>query len=76
VVKGRTSRVVSIRMQDDLYDQMRKVVERQKDTNVNELINQLITSYVNAAQNDDPKPNDKCPCGSGKKYRKCCGNKK
>jgi len=19
------------------------------------------------------KPNDKCPCGSGKKYKKCCG---
>ncbi len=20
-----------------------------------------------------PKPNDKCPCGSGKKYKQCCG---
>lgn len=20
-----------------------------------------------------PKPNDRCPCGSGKKYKKCCG---
>jgi len=20
-----------------------------------------------------PKPNDKCPCGSGKKYKDCCG---
>ncbi|MDP4857336.1 MAG: SEC-C metal-binding domain-containing protein, partial [Desulfobacterales bacterium] len=19
------------------------------------------------------KPNDKCPCGNGKKYKKCCG---
>lgn len=20
-----------------------------------------------------PRPNDPCPCGSGKKYKKCCG---
>lgn len=26
-------------------------------------------------RNETPKvkPNDKCPCGSGKKYKKCCG---
>jgi len=26
---------------------------------------------------DTPKvyPNDPCPCGSGKKYKKCCGKK-
>ena len=22
-----------------------------------------------------PKPNSKCPCGSGKKYKKCCGRR-
>lgn len=22
-----------------------------------------------------PGPNDPCPCGSGKKYKKCCGAK-
>ena len=22
----------------------------------------------------DPKPNDRCPCGSRKKYKKCCGD--
>ena len=28
-----------------------------------------------AAMPDEPEPgrNDKCPCGSGKKYKKCCG---
>lgn len=28
--------------------------------------------------NDGPKifPNDPCPCGSGKKYKKCCGARK
>jgi hypothetical protein len=24
---------------------------------------------------DKVKPNDSCPCGSGKKYKKCCANK-
>jgi preprotein translocase subunit SecA len=23
-----------------------------------------------------PKRNDPCPCGSGKKYKQCCGKKK
>lgn len=25
--------------------------------------------------NTEPRPNDLCPCGSGKKYKKCCKNK-
>ena len=25
---------------------------------------------------DQPGRNDPCPCGSGKKYKKCCGAKK
>ncbi len=25
---------------------------------------------------DKPKRNDPCPCGSGKKYKKCCGTTK
>ena len=24
---------------------------------------------------DKVYPNDPCPCGSGKKYKKCCGRK-
>ena len=26
-----------------------------------------------AKANDKPGRNDPCPCGSGKKYKKCCG---
>lgn len=26
--------------------------------------------------NQNPGRNDPCPCGSGKKYKKCCGMKK
>ena len=27
---------------------------------------------TNMSENTQTKPNDKCPCGSGKKYKKCC----
>jgi hypothetical protein len=26
-----------------------------------------------AARNARPRPNDLCPCGSGRRFRKCCG---
>ena len=29
---------------------------------------------VRKAAGDKVGPNDPCPCGSGKKYKKCCGN--
>lgn len=31
------------------------------------------TNNVNAPLVDKVKRNDPCPCGSGKKYKKCCG---
>jgi preprotein translocase subunit SecA len=32
---------------------------------------------VQTIRRDQPKigPNDPCPCGSGKKYKKCCGRR-
>lgn len=31
-------------------------------------------SYLKPAKAEvTPKPNDRCPCGSGKKYKQCCG---
>ena len=34
--------------------------------------NRIFKSQINAI-NEDVKRNDPCPCGSGKKYKKCCG---
>ncbi|MGE5482334.1 MAG: SEC-C metal-binding domain-containing protein [Bacteroidota bacterium] len=28
-----------------------------------------------AGTKDRPRPNDPCPCGSGKRYADCCGKK-
>ena len=49
---------------DDIYDQeTRKRLYKEKKSS---------TTVIKA-----PKvyPNDPCPCGSGKKYKKCCGRK-
>ena len=35
--------------------------------------NVKLPSYVNPKSEITPGRNDKCPCGSGKKYKKCCG---
>ena len=34
---------------------------------------QLMQSISKAAARKKIGPNDPCPCGSGKKYKKCCG---
>ena len=49
---------------DDIYDEdRRKELYR---------IQKLSTTVV---KEDKIYPNDPCPCGSGKKYKKCCGRK-
>ena len=49
---------------DDIYDEdKRKELYR---------IQKLSTTVV---KEDKIYPNDPCPCGSGKKYKKCCGRK-
>jgi len=34
---------------------------------------QLVQSFGEAASKTKVGPNDPCSCGSGKKYKKCCG---
>jgi preprotein translocase subunit SecA len=62
-------------------------VRRERVVNSNESTNQTTApqqlNVINKKHNDadDIKPlekigrNDPCPCGSGKKYKKCCGGK-
>lgn len=35
----------------------------------------LINGTTPVKKSDKIQPNDPCPCGSGKKYKKCCGKK-
>ena len=43
--------------------------KEQSDTVTNEELNKVRT----VVSEKKPRPNDKCPCGSGKKYKQCCG---
>lgn len=38
-----------------------------------EIFNQNMSKMVKKNSNHEINRNDKCPCGSGKKYKKCCG---
>lgn len=43
--------------------------QNQDDVVTNEELNKTRT----IVKEKKPRPNDKCPCGSGKKYKQCCG---
>lgn len=47
--------------------------QRQPAAGVMEWIKQRDEARTAAAQTTDPGRNDPCPCGSGKKYKRCCG---
>ena len=34
-----------------------------------------VPKQISAVKEKKIYPNDHCPCGSGKKYKKCCGRK-
>ena len=36
----------------------------------------VIPTHTLRAEGKQVRPNDRCPCGSGKKFKKCCANKR
>ena len=61
-----------LRLQDQIEEKKRKQEELQaKLRRLEELNKQLTPTKVNETKK--VYPNDPCPCGSGKKYKKCCG---
>lgn len=47
-------------------------VNSEQDENIGDL-EMLQTKQVSAVSSKKVNRNDACPCGSGKKYKKCCG---
>ena len=47
-------------------------VDAEQDENIRDL-ESLQSKQVNAVTTKKANRNDPCPCGSGKKYKKCCG---
>ena len=55
----------------------REIARKESDTAVYEAEIRRLTRMRHRLENNNRKiyPNDPCPCGSGKKYKKCCGKK-
>ena len=49
--------------------------ERKYDDSVYEALDKRIAAIKPFVAEKKVYPNDPCPCGSGKKYKKCCGRK-
>lgn len=47
-------------------------VDSTSDENINEL-NGILNKPITTTFDKTPNRNDPCSCGSGKKYKKCCG---
>ena len=61
-----------LRLQDQIEEKKRKQEELKAKLNrLEELNKKLAPMKVNETRKI--YPNDPCPCGSGKKYKKCCG---
>ena len=48
------------------------IVDSASDENINEL-NAILNKPTTTTFDKTPNRNDPCSCGSGKKYKKCCG---
>ena len=72
--KAAESRIKTKISQQNRY-RMGKMTLIIKDTKVIDIdqLKQLFPSNPFFRGKDEPDRNDPCPCGSGKKYKNCCG---
>lgn len=52
-----------------------QIIQRMDAIDAMEYMNRISRMPGILPKRKKPYPNDPCPCGSGKKYKKCCGNK-
>ena len=69
VTNGLGKQVVSLKAEDHRF-------ELHKDKQFSALVKKADGSTEKAEKQPKIKPNDPCPCGSGKKFKKCCGTPK
>ena len=51
-------------------------LEEWEDVLSKEKMEEIVKEYKRSRTEKEPGRNDPCPCGSGKKYKKCCGARK
>ncbi|NOZ44986.1 MAG: hypothetical protein GXP45_07770 [bacterium] len=64
-----------IKQEEGPQDPRKAIFEDQTDVEVFEIGNDNNNGVINTNKHKKVRPNDPCPCGSGKKYKKCCGIK-
>ena len=50
-------------------------IESDKEEDISD-VEKLLNPPVRTKAEKQPGRNEPCPCGSGKKYKKCCGSKR
>lgn len=50
-----------------------ELIECFEAMNISQDLKRTLISEIHKVKRPDPGRNDPCPCGSGKKYKKCCG---
>jgi uncharacterized protein YecA (UPF0149 family) len=65
----------SKREQQRQLDELAKKARRKEDVEAEEKLVKETEKVKPLAAGGQPGRNDPCPCGSGKKYKKCCGAK-
>lgn len=92
VLTNKTQNVKTGTIMDGINNELEEITDSETTLDSNNSLNKLDVSSLDAAtikrlmdyQNRKPSVreykkigrNDKCPCGSGKKFKNCCMNKK
>jgi uncharacterized protein YecA (UPF0149 family) len=63
------------RQKQHKLDELAKKARSKQDVEAEEKLVKETEKVKPLAGADQPGRNDPCPCGSGKKYKKCCGAK-
>jgi preprotein translocase subunit SecA len=61
------------RQQQDKLEELAKKARRKDDVEAEEKLVKETEKVKPIEAKGQPGRNDPCPCGSGKKYKKCCG---
>ena len=61
------------RKHDKKLDELAKKARSKEDVEAEEALIKKTEKVEPLKADEQPGRNDPCPCGSGKKYKKCCG---
>jgi preprotein translocase subunit SecA len=69
----KTLQIIQFRMESAEDEAKRMAEQLELERKANEAARQLSTQETESTSTKKPARNEPCPCGSGKKYKQCCG---